>query len=534
MRETFADAIDSLNSPDRGFHFTSNGLPPNFFSFEQLRKAVRNLAKKLTVINSNRSKPVIILFEDQAEFVQAFLATIRAGLVVVPIYPPSLIGDLKEYTVRLEQLLQISGSRRILTSEKLKNSLKPMLPNVNLHTLLEINAQSTCGELPKIKNSDLALIQFTSGSTASPKGVAITHRNLLANAFAIEQALEIDPLKDKGVSWLPLYHDMGLIGFLVTPILTQVPVWFLPPKEFALRPHRWLDLLSQTQATISYSPNFGYDLVTRRIKAKNIHNWNLEKWRVAGCGGEAVLPKVLNTFADLLKPAGFDRTAFVASYGLAEATLAVSISPLRCGVKVTYQDKNSQNTRPLISSGKPVCNTEVRVVSPKGNPLSDGEEGVIQIRGASIAKGYLTENGFDATAFKDGWHTTDDLGVVNQSELHICGRKKEIVVLNGRNYYPHDIEECIQDIEGIKRGRAVAFGRPNVGSEQLVLAIETKPSTDSVALKRQLRKRIRERLALNVADIVIVGRDEIHRTTSGKLQRRALRARYLSHDLQGI
>lgn len=533
MLETLADAIDGLSSDDRGLYFTSGDLSPGFFSFQQLRDEVTSLARKLIVVSDKRREPVILLLDSQAEFVQVFLAAIRAGLVVVPVYPPSLIADMGEYSARIEHIRQITGARLIFTSEVLKGRLKALLPDASLLTLPEINTVNSAGELPRIHSSDMALIQFTSGSTAAPKGVAITHRNLVANAFAIKQALALDPQKDKGVCWLPLYHDMGLIGFLVTPILTEVSNWYLPPLEFARRPHRWLDLLSQTQATISFAPNFGYDLITRRVRAGDAAKWDLTNWRVAGCGGEAIHPGVLNQFAELLRPAGFDRDAFVASYGLAETTLAVSISPLQRGLVCRNLSDAKQHSRSLVSSGKRVADTTVRIVASDGSPMPDGEEGEIQVRGPGVAMGYLTDSGFDTTLFKDGWLKTGDLGVQSEGELHVCGRIKEVVLLNGRNYYPHDIEDCIQDIDGISKGGAVAFGRPGASSEQLVLAVETKPSVDASALRCKLRKRVRERLELNVADIVILGRNVISRTTSGKLQRQALKARYLSRELCG-
>ncbi len=533
MYETLADAIDALSSPERGFHFTSGDAPTYFLDYYQLRERVRSLARKLAAVGGNRGEPTILLFADQAEFVLVFLAAIRAGLVAVPVYPPTLTGNLDEYAARIERVRRITCSRLILTSDALMYPLQPFLPDARLVALSEIDAVSERGELPRIQSSDAALIQFTSGSTAAPKGVALAHRNLIANAVAIKQALELDPQRDRSVSWLPLHHDMGLIGFLVTPILTQVSNWYLPPLEFARRPYRWLDLLSQTRATVSFAPNFGYDLVTRRIREADVEKWNLADWRVAGCGGEAVLPGVLNQFADLLRPTGFNRNAFVPSYGLAEATLAVTMSPLRRGILTRSFSDDGQSDRSLVSSGRLVAGTAIRIVSVIGSPVPDGEEGEIQVRGPGVATGFWTDSGLGSASCAEGWLNTGDLGVLSEGELHVSGRIKEVVSLNGRNYYPHDIEECVQDIDGVRRGSAVAFGRPGAGSEQLVLVVEAKPSDDAVGLRRRLRAHVRERLGLNVAEVVIVGHGVISRTTSGKLRRQALRARYLSCELQG-
>ncbi|MCU7921049.1 MAG: AMP-binding protein [Candidatus Thiodiazotropha sp. (ex Dulcina madagascariensis)] len=533
MCETLADAIDTLSLPGRGLHFTSGDTATSFIDFRQLRERVQSLARKLSAVCGNRGEPTILIFADQQEFVLGFLAAIRAGLTAVPVYPPYLTGNLEEYASRVERIRHITGARLILTSNTLVNPLQPFLPDAWLVALSEIDAGCERGELPRICSSDTALIQFTSGSTAAPRGVVLAHRNLISNAVAIKQALALDPERDRGVSWLPLHHDMGLIGFLVTPILTQTSNWFLSPLEFARRPHRWLDLLDRTRGTISYAPNFGYDLTARRIREADVEKWDLSDWRVAGCGGEPVLAGVLDRFADLLRPAGFSRTSFVPSYGLAEATLAVTMAPLRRGIVTHSLSGDGQSDRPLVSSGRLITGTEIRIVSPFGNPLPVGMEGEIQVRGPGVATGFWNDNGFDRACCADGWLKTGDMGALIEGELHVSGRIKEVVSLNGCKYYPHDIEECVQDIDGVKRGNAVAFGRPGAGSEQLVLVVETKSSDDAAGLRRRLRARIRERLGLNVAEVVVVGRGVISRTTSGKLRRRAMRELYLSHELQG-
>jgi fatty-acyl-CoA synthase len=532
MCETLAEAIDTLSSPVRGLHFVSADAASSFIDYRLLRERVRSLARKFAAVGAKREEPAILMFAHQEEFVLGFLAAIRAGLVAVPVYPPYLIGDLEEYAARIERIRRITGAGLILTSDILISPLRPLLPEARLVTLSEIEAGGERGDLPRITSADTALIQFTSGSTAAPRGAALAHRNLIANAFAIKQALELDPQRDRGVSWLPLYHDMGLIGFLVTPILTQVSNWFLSPLEFARRPHRWLDLLDRTRATISYAPNFGYDLVSRRVREADAEKWNLSDWRVAGCGGEPVIAGVLDKFADLLRPAGFDRAAFVPSYGLAEATLAVTMSPLRRGI-VNRGIGEGHSDRSLVSSGRPVAGTELRIVSPSGSLLPEGVEGEIQVRGPSVATGFWNDSGIDSACCEDGWLKTGDLGTLIDGELHVSGRIKEVVSINGRNYYPHDIEECVQGIDDLRRGNAVAFGRPGAASEQLVLVVEAKSPDDAAGLRRKLRARIRERLGLSVAEVFIVGRGVISRTTSGKLRRRAMRERYLSHNLQG-
>lgn len=533
MYDTLADAIDGLDAVDRGFHFTAGDTSGRYLDYRQLRERVRGLARKIAGVGGGRGEPVILLFSEQADFVQAFLATIRAGMVAVPMPPPSLTGSLADYAARVDRVRRITGARWILTGDRLEGSLKGLMPDARLVSFSELGDAQAHGDLPRMQGSDRALIQFTSGSTDAPKGVALTHRNLVANAAAIAQSLELDPQRDNGVSWLPMHHDMGLIGFLLTPVLVQATNWYLPPLEFARRPSRWLDLLSQTRATISYAPNFGYELVARRVKAADVGKWDLTAWRIAGCGGEAIMPRVLNRFARLLSPAGFDPGALVASYGLAEATLAVSVSPLRRGVVTRRGADNGHGARSLVSSGRTVAGTEVRIVSANGDPLPDGQEGEIQVRGPGVATHFVTDRGITGACDPAGWLNTGDAGVIRQGEVHVSGRMKEVVTLNGRNYYPHDIEDCLRTMEDRERGGAVAFGRPGPGSEQLVLVVEARSSDDGAKLRRRLRSRIRERLGLSVADVVIVGRGTLCRTTSGKLRRRAMRSLYLAGALPG-
>ena len=528
MFATLPDAIDAMSSTERGFHFTSNGTESTFLDYRRLKERVHSLARKLTALGNQRGEPVVIVLPEQVEFVQAFLAVVRAGLTVVPVYPPSLTGNFSNYLSDVERIVRITGAKQILTSDGLRARFQQSCTVTRICAWSELIACKEQGQLANLQGSDTALIQFTSGSTGSPKGVELTHSTLIANGMAIQRALEVDPVRDTGVSWLPLHHDMGLIGFLLTPLLVQASTWFLPPLEFARRPHRWLDLMHETQATISYAPNFGYELVTRRVKDADIEDLNLSSWRVAGCGGEAITAAALERFAERLEPAGFAESAFVPSYGLAEATVAVSISPLRRGVICSRQACTVDKAHDIVCSGESVCDTDIRIVSSSGEVMADGFEGEIQVRGPGVAKRFWGEEGHSSATNSDGWLSTGDLGVLKAGELHVLGRIKETLQLNGRNYYPHDIEESVQHIEGVKQGSVVAFARPGRGSEQLVLVAESRSGNDRHSLRRNLRASVRQRLGLSVADIVIVGRGVISRTTSGKIRRNALREKYLS------
>lgn len=530
--ETLSDAIDRLDVGERGFYFASRTTSVTQLSFLKLRQVVRSLARKLSHLGCQPGDPVIIAIADQAQFIQVFLSVIRAGLVAVPVYPPSVIADLNGYIADIERIRRVTGAKHVLTCDALYQRMHSNGTVAGLTSWSDIAFRRECGELPCVSGSDAALIQFTSGSTGSPKGVELSHGNLISNSLAIQHSLAINPASDRGVSWLPFHHDMGLIGFLITPVLVQASTWLLSPLEFVRRPQRWLELIHETKATISYAPNFAYELAARSLKTSKCKHWDLSCWRVAGCGGEPIVSEVLNRFAQQLEPAGFDAAAFVPSYGLAEATVAVTIARSQSGlVQRTTASNEDRDTR-AISAGYPVCDTEVRIASGEGTVLADGLEGEIQVRGPGVARCYWTETGCKSLVNSDGFLSTGDLGVLIQGELYVSGRIKESIVVNGCNYYPQDIEQCVQTIDGVRHGNVVVFGRPEAASEQLVLVTEATHDSMQKTLRRKLRETVRQKLGLSIADVVFVSRGTIRRTTSGKLKRSALKQRYLAGEFK--
>ena len=541
MIESLADAVDALRVPDRGLQFESAGSAPSFVDYRRLREEVHALARKLAALGVRRGDRVVLVDDDQARFVRTFLALIRAGPIVVPVHPPALTGTRDDYVARVERIRRVSGARWVLSGDDLAGRLRSAGIGARAVSWTELSSGRERGELPRIRPDDAALIQFTSGSTGSPRGAELTHRHLATNALAMKRALDIDPGRDRAVSWLPMHHDMGLIGFLVAPVLVQASCWYLEPREFARRPRRWLDLMSRVRASVSSAPNFGYELVSRRVCSAEGADWDLSAWRVAGCGGEPIAPAVLARFAERLRPAGFDARAFVPCYGLAEATLAVSIAPLHRGVltrRCAADDAGLSGAgssgapgSALVSSGRRVDGTEIRVVSPSREPRADGEEGEIEVRGPGVATRFWTDDGPRPATGEDGWLATGDLGVLMDGELHVSGRCKEVMILNGRVCHPHDVEEAASGAGGVARSGLVAFGRPGNGSERLILVVEVKPGGGTDELRRALRREVRRRTGLGVAEVVCVGRGVIGRTTSGKLRRRELRARFLSGEL---
>lgn len=528
---TLAEAIDAMDNAERGFHFTSQSVLLTSISFLALRDRVQQLARKLLWLGHKPGAPVVIICHDQVQFLQLFLAAIRAGLVAVPMPPPSLTGDKTNYCEELERVRNVSRATHILVSDSLYQQLKPDGSLDKLMCFSEVESGHEQSTLPTLHPANPVLIQFTSGSTGSPKGIELSHTNVISNANAIRLALSINPAQDTGASWLPFHHDMGLMGFLILPVLLQASTWFMQPIEFARRPQRWLDLLDQSQATISFAPNFAYDLVARSIKSAGTRHWDLSCWRVAGCGGEPVNRRVLARFARHLAPSGFSRAAFAPSYGLAEATVAVTITRHKDKHRPTEFESDSNLQNKPVSTGLPIQDTDIRIVSESNESLPEGQEGEIQVRGPGVALRQWRESGPQPLTSANGWLQTGDTGYLLQGELHVCGRIKETILINGCTYYAHDLEECLYPVVGIRLGGVVAFARQSEGSEQLVIVAENYQQASSKALQRKLRTTIRQHFGLAVADVVIVDRGTITRTTSGKIKRHALKLRYLAGEL---
>jgi fatty-acyl-CoA synthase len=559
---TVVQAIeDAASSTKTGYRFIEESSEAEpFFTHGGIERASARYGGALQALGAKKGDRVALILPDNADFVFAFLGAIRAGLVPVPIYPPTGLGKLAGYLENTLHIVAKSGAKILLTNAEIKRmlgSIAAQAPELAKVVAVE-GVRSSREDLrpAKVELDDTCFLQFTSGSTSRPKGVVLTHRNLAANVRAIMQlGLGVRDSVDSGVSWLPLYHDMGLIGFVIAPLYHVNTITFLPPLLFLKRPARWLETLSRYRGSISFGPNFAYALCVKRIKDADVANLDLSGWRVAGCGAEPIRAENLQAFADKFAPIGFSEKAFVCCYGMAESTLAISFSQAGTGVATDVVDGDalwsegkakpiapeSPRAAPVVQCGSAFEGHEIQVFATTDEaserPLADREVGELRLRGPSVTPGYFNEPDQTREAFAGGWLRTGDLGYLADGKVFICGRSKEVIIVNGRNYYPQDLEWEAGRVEGVRKGNVVAFGtmKPHNDRERVVITFETMVTGDEPqqALKGEVRRVVQQALGLTVDDVVPLGPGVLPKTSSGKLQRAKTRELYETGVLLG-
>lgn len=558
---TLAEAIRQLEGrTERGFVFVRPDGTERFCSFRDIGAEAERRAAIFHERGLAKGDRLAIAVPDPDEFVLSFLGAVMGGIVPVPISPQLSFKNIEGYHDTVTHIANASGAALLLTTTSTRQYVDPVVPRApTLRGVMTVDelARPEYADMARVDvnvdPTDLAFMQFTSGSTSRPKGVQVSHRNLAWNSesFMIH-GLAKDSSFDKGVTWLPLFHDMGLIGFVVGTLFTDIPVVFLPTASFVRNPRVWLDKIHQHRGTITYAPNFAYQLVAKRLKDKDVADLDLSCLSRAGCGAEPIQARTLRDFAAKLAPAKFDPKAFLPSYGMAEATLAITFVRHSTGVRSDTIDKTNleqgeakpvdpgaEGTQELVCCGRPFPEHHVAVVDERGNPLGDRKVGQIITRGPSVSAGYYREPELTAEAFKPGpdgetWLYTGDLGYTVAGEVFICGRLKDMIIVRGRNFYPNDLEWVVSELPSVRRGNVVAFSvdvdGPDGTGEQLVIAAEAFQS-DAEALKQSIAQAILANFSLSTHEVVIVPQGSLPRTSSGKPQRRKTRQQYIDGTL---
>ncbi|KGE03968.1 fatty acyl-AMP ligase [Pseudohaliea rubra] len=552
---TLTEALDYAAQGETGCNFfNGRGRIYDRLSYRKLREQARALARQLLGLGLARGDRVALVAETDPHFVRFFYACQYAGLIPVALPASVKIGAHEAYVAQLHRLLEASDANVAVASEGYLGFLKEAGEGLSVRMVATPEAfyalEEPALELPTIEAGDIAYLQYTSGSTRFPRGVIIRHQTAMANLHGIvAHGLHITG-KDRLMSWLPFYHDMGLVGFVLTPVAAQISVDYLDTREFAMRPRQWLKMMTQSKATIAFAPSFGYDLCARRVRPGDIAEYDLSHWRVAGIGAEMIRPQTLQHFADILEPAGFDRRAFVACYGMAECTLGVSFSPLWQGFSTHYIDSDHLSDqheavlmdtgetegrgRHFVNCGVPLPSFEVEVRDDDGNALADWQSGVIHLRGPSVMSGYfnLPEETSDALC-GGGWLNTGDIGYLADGMLTITGRKKDLIIIHGRNIWPQDLEHLAETQPEVRVGDALAFSAPDhEGEEMCVLVVQCRERDPNRrhSLVRRLTAIVRTELGLDCY-VELVPPHSLPRTSSGKLSRAKARLDFIAaHD----
>lgn len=556
---TLAEGLDYAARGRTGMNFhSSRGELVCALSYTELRERAVRLARRLAGLGLARGDRVAVVAETSPEFVVAFFACQYAGLVPVPLPLAVGFGTHDAYVARLRGMLQAADARLAMAGRE----LLPVVGEAAAGTVVQ--AVWTVEELmllPPAKHTPEPLgpdepcyIQYSSGSTSFPRGVLVTQQALVANALAIARdGLALRP-GDRCTSWLPLYHDMGLVGCCLTPVMTQISVDYMATAAFARRPLLWLELISRNGGTISFAPTFGYELAARRAQAGNgVDRLDLRSWRVAGIGGEMIRQSVLERFARLFAPAGFDRRAFVPSYGLAEATLAVTFAPLGSGSRVDrvrrgplleahrlaqpVREGEAAPTRDFVRCGRPLPGYAVEIRDERGQPLPERTIGRVCIRGPSLMREYFrdreaTKEVLDA----DGWLDSGDLGYIAEGELVITGRRKDLIIVGGRNIWPQDLEWAVERIDGVRPGDVCAFAVSGEDTGETVVVIvecRLREAAARAALRREIQRVLAGVAGVECRVILAPPRSLIY-TTSGKLSRAAARERWLAGGIPDL
>jgi acyl-CoA synthetase (AMP-forming)/AMP-acid ligase II len=522
-------------------------------------RAVR-AAASLAALGVEPGDRVALVLPTGVDFMDSFFGVLCAGAVPVPLYPPVRLARLDEFHLRTARMLQACGARLVLTDARVGRLLglavEEARPALGCRNVADLRAPAVeTGRIHRGASDELALIQFSSGTTKDPKPVALTHANVIANASAIDGFLpEGGPVRQSGVSWLPLYHDMGLIGCLLLSVLHPGPLTLLPPELFLARPALWLRALSRTRATVSVAPNFAYGLCVKRVRDEEMEGVDLSSWRLALNGAEPVSTEVLGRFARRFARWGFDPDALTPVYGLSEASLAVTFSRPGRGFRALRVDasalaargaaipaagetdnveggpidggpKSGGRTREIVSLGAPLPGIEVRVCDPDGATLPERAVGQVRVRGPSVMRGYFGNPRATAAALRDGWLDTGDLGFVHDGELHLCGRAKDLIILRGRNHAPQEFEDALDGLPGVRAGCSAAVGIEREGDdgEELALLVEQEGNAGGAdalrALEERILERVLERTGVRAREVHLLAPGTLPRTSSGKLRR---------------
>ena len=520
-------------------------------SYQQLKTGAEKVASGLQQSGTRPAEPVAIMLPTSNDYFFSFFGVLMSGGIPVPIYPPARPSQLEDHILRHAKILANCQAVTLITipeARKVAHLLKSHVPGLkHIVTVSDLMAADVSAVAPKIRGSDIAFLQYTSGSTGNPKGVMLTHDNLLTNIRAMARTVEVSS-KDVFVSWLPLYHDMGLIGAWLGSLYCAMLFVVMSPLQFLARPERWLWAIHRYRGTLSASPNFGYEYCLKRQNEKDLEGLDLSSWRAAFNGAEPVSPDTMEQFQARFAHYGFDRNAMMPVYGLAECSVGLAFPPLNRGPVIDQIERttfmssgravpeaDNSNAIRFVSNGLPLSGHQIRVVDAGGRELPERQQGRLEFRGPSATSGYYRNAEVTRKLFNDNWLDSGDLAYIANGEVYITGRIKDVIIRAGRNIYPHELEDAVGNIDGIRTGRVAVFGSkdPKTETERLIVLAETrcKDNDERERLRTRINTLAKDLVGAPPDDVVLASPGTVLKTSSGKIRRAASRELYEQGDI---
>jgi len=547
---TLGEALDYAAQGARGLNFHDpRGNLTRAYPFSEMRADALACAYRFIARGVKPGDRVALVAETGAEFAQIFFGIVYAGAWPVPLPLPTSFGGKESYIDQLRVQLQSCDPLMLLFPAELAEMASEAARREGIEPLSFedfLAAQAVPDALPQASTDDICYLQYSSGSTRFPHGVAVTHKALLSNLAAHSHAMQLVE-SDRCISWLPWYHDMGLVGCFLSVVANQVSTDYLKTEDFARRPLAWLDLISRHKGTaISYSPTFGYDICARRMSSQTraSERFDLGRWRIAGNGADMIRPDVMQDFVDAFGEAGFRPGAFLPSYGLAETTLAVTIMPPGEGIVVELVEETDlsggvapqdrpQRFRAIVNCGRPVLGMTVEIRDDFGAILPEKTIGKVWTTGNSLMAGYFRDEESTRACMVDGWLDTGDMGYLSDGYLYIVGRAKDMIIINGKNHWPQDIEWAVEQLPGFKQGDIAAFSITTPGGEEapaVLVHCRVSDNEERARLREEIRERVRSITGMNCV-VELVPPRSLPRTSSGKLSRSKARRLYLAGEI---
>ena len=547
----FCEAIDYAAQGKRGLNFHDpRGALIRAYPFSELREDALAMAYRLVAHGVKPGDRIALIAETGPHFAALFCGAVYAGAWPVPLPLPTSFGGKENYIDQIAVQMASARPRILLYPAELASMASAAAERQGCEGIAwEDFAQESAApaELPTPAPEDICFLQYSSGSTRFPHGVAVTHRSLLANLAGHGHGMNIGP-NDRCVSWLPWYHDMGLVGCFLSPIGNQFSVDYLKTEDFARRPLAWLDLVSRNPGTtVSFSPTFGYDICSRRVSSQTnvAERFDLSRWRIAGNGADMIRPDVMQAFVNTFSDAGFKAAAFMPSYGLAEATLAVTLMPPGEGIRVELVEEERLSGSPrdlsrparyraIVNCGKPVRGMDLEIRGESGHALADHHIGKVWCRGSSVMHSYYRDTEATEACMVDGWLDTGDMGYLVDGYLFIVGRAKDMIIINGKNHWPQDIEWAVEQLPGFHQGDIAAFSLETESGEEVPAVLvhcRVSDPVERVKLHDEIRDKVRSITGMNCI-VELVPPRTLPRTSSGKLSRAKAKKLYLAGEIE--